>query len=100
MLSYFPEKWKHAKIIAIGKPGKDKKCPLNYRPISLLSVVGKIFEKLIKTRLNSHIESMNIIPNIQFGFRPKHSTSHQIFRIIKYIKSKFAIKKVHRNDTI
>jgi hypothetical protein len=93
MLSYFPDKWKHAKVIGIPKPGKDKSCTSNYRPISLLSVVGKILEKLIKNRLNMHVESKNIIPDIQFGFRAKHSTSHQIFRLIKYIKNKFKLKK-------
>ena len=45
-IGYFPEKFKHAKIIPIPKPGKTEKLIQNYRPISLLEVPGKIYEKL------------------------------------------------------
>jgi len=50
-LSCFPANWKLATIIMIKKPGKVNTDPNNYKPISLLSSVSKIFEKIIHTRL-------------------------------------------------
>ncbi|GFW94105.1 probable RNA-directed DNA polymerase from transposon X-element [Trichonephila clavipes] len=43
--NYFPQEWKHALITVIPKPGKDEKFPDNYRPISLISSLGKILKK-------------------------------------------------------
>ncbi|GFX34211.1 RNA-directed DNA polymerase from mobile element jockey [Trichonephila clavipes] len=48
---YFPPAWKHAIITLLPKPGKDAKFATNYRPISLLSTIGKIIEKIILKRL-------------------------------------------------
>jgi hypothetical protein len=53
-LSYFPAQWKVAKTIMVPKPGKDHTSPLNYRPISLLNSLGKVFEKIILKRLTSN----------------------------------------------
>ena len=44
-IGYFPSKWKEAQGIMPPKPKKDNKIPTNYRPISLLSCIGKLFEK-------------------------------------------------------
>jgi exonuclease III len=48
---YFPKSWKSAIGVMIPKPNKDTKDPINYRPISLLKCIGKIFEKIISSRL-------------------------------------------------
>lgn len=81
MISYFPVKWKIGKIIPIAKSNGDPTNPKSYRPISLLSNIGKIFERLILERLQC-FETLNkiFIPQ-QFGFRNEHSTVHQILRI-------------------
>ena len=50
----------------------------NYRPISLISNITKIIEKLIHRRLNSFLEQNNIFGPSQFGFRDIHSTSHAL----------------------
>ncbi|KAH0814139.1 hypothetical protein GEV33_008652 [Tenebrio molitor] len=50
-LCHFPSRWKKANVIFIPKPGKDPKFPQNHRPISLLSSIGKVLEKVILTRL-------------------------------------------------
>jgi hypothetical protein len=71
---YFPKRWKIGKIIAIPKPGKDQSVPTNYRPISLLSCIGKIYEKLILDKLLEQEENFKIFIPQQFGFRNGHST--------------------------
>lgn len=78
---YFSASLKKSKIILFSKPGKDPKFPQNYRPISLLTALSKLFERIILTRLNHHLNTHNILRNEQFGFRQSHSTSHQLLRI-------------------
>lgn len=91
-ICYFPNKWKTAKIISIAKPGKPRNDPKTYRPISLLSSLSKLFEKILKDYLILHIEQANIYPNEQFGFRAGHSTCHQIMRIKQHVKSSLDLK--------
>lgn len=64
-----PKNWKTAKIILIEKPGKNPNKVESYRPISLLSTMSKLFEKLLVQRLKPVISVRNLIPNHQFGFR-------------------------------
>jgi len=77
-LGYFLKMWKTALVLTFPKPGKVQTSPANYRPISLLSVLSKIYEKVINTQIMKHLESKNIIINKQFGFRPRHSTVAQL----------------------
>ena len=70
----YPDCLKIAKVIAIYKGGT-KSCPGNYRPISLLSNINKIIEKIIYSRLISFFETYNIINMSQFGFRQGYSTT-------------------------
>ena len=69
----YPDCLKIAKIIPLHKSG-NKQDPSNYRPISILPVINKIFEKLIYNRLNNFFEKYNIIQETQFGFRKGYST--------------------------
>jgi hypothetical protein len=86
-LSYFPTYWKTAKVIPIGKAGKDLSQVTGYRPISLLSCISKIYEKIILSKLEDHIFSENILLEEQYGFRSGHSTVHQLQRVVKHIKT-------------
>lgn len=86
-LNYFPTNWKTAIIITIPKPGKDHSLPENHRPISLLSTLSKILERLILKRLNDELENRNIIPQEQFGFRSSHSCELQTLRLSEIIAS-------------
>ncbi|KXJ72203.1 hypothetical protein RP20_CCG018649 [Aedes albopictus] len=88
-LSYFPNDWKHAIVVAIPKANKDTSVPTNYRPISLLPTLSKVFERVILTRIEKHLEVTRIIPNEQFGFQKGHSTSHQIVRLVKEVRRNF-----------
>ena len=74
---YFPHILKIGKITPIYKKDDPQEIG-NYRPISILPIFGKIFEKVIYSRLYSFMNCMNVIYNIQFGFRKNHSTSHAI----------------------
>ena len=83
----FPELLKYANVIPIYKK-KDKHLCENYRPISLLSNIGKIYEKVFHKRLYEYFEINNIFYDMQFGFREKHSTEHALLSITEKIKSK------------
>ena len=65
---------KTAKIIPLFKKG-DPASPGNYRPISLLSLFDKVFEKLVCKRLLGFWSKNNIFYEYQFGFRKNHSTT-------------------------
>ena len=58
----------------INYKGGDKDDCNNYRPISLLPAIGKLFEKLISHRLTAHLDSHNILSHHQYGFRKNYST--------------------------
>jgi hypothetical protein len=90
-LGHFSSSWKTAKIHPIRKPGKDGTFAINYRPISLLSSLSKIFEKIILLRLKKSLS--NKIINEQFGFRENHSTTHQLNRLTEHICRNFNKKK-------
>ncbi|XP_033303746.1 uncharacterized protein LOC117207545 [Bombus bifarius] len=79
--TYFPRKWKKAKLIAITKKDKDGSSPANLRPISLLPNISKVFEIIINNPLTSFCTKNDIIPENQFGFRHKHSTIHAINKL-------------------
>lgn len=93
VLGYFPQVWKTSKIIAIPKPNKNLSDPSCYRPISLLTSLSKILERILLQRLTAHVTLNNILPNEQFGFRSAHSTSHQLLRLVQDIRSKFLLKQ-------
>ncbi|GFX01441.1 RNA-directed DNA polymerase from mobile element jockey [Trichonephila clavipes] len=84
-LRYFPKSWKTAVVVPILKPGTNFKTE-SYRPISLLPVLSKLAEKIILARLNDYLERENILIPEQHGFRPRLSTSHQLLRVVEFIK--------------
>ena len=81
----FPEFLKISTIIPIYK--KDSKLKVaNYRPISLLSNINKILEKLMFQRLYTFLEKNKCIYDLQFGFRQNHSTNHALLSMTQEIK--------------
>ena len=69
----FPDELKYAKVFPVHKKGS--KCDVNnYRPISVLPVIAKIFERIIYNQLISFLDSNNLLSNAQSGFRSLHST--------------------------
>ena len=90
---YFPDQWKVAEVKMIPKPGKNESVVQSYRPISLLPSFSKILEILFQKRLIAVVESKNLIPNHQFGFRKNHGTIEQVHRLVEEIQSAFEKKK-------
>ena len=81
----FPAILKTAKVIPIRK--KNSKLEVsNYRPISLLSNIDKIFEKLMHSRLIEFLEEKQILHYRQFGFRKDFSTNHAILTLLESIQ--------------
>ena len=82
---YFPEEMKIAKVIPIHKNG-NKTSPSNYRPISILPSLSKVFERVIFTRLRDYVEKFSILSKTQFGFRSKRSTVDAILDMVERIR--------------
>lgn len=92
-IGYFPKNWKLSKVIPIKKPSKPPDSPRSYRPISLLSSLSKILEKLIKEDINNFMVAQNILPPQQFGFRKQHNTVQPLIRIRNIVTSNFNVGK-------
>ncbi|KAL7632739.1 UNVERIFIED_CONTAM: hypothetical protein RMT77_016940 [Armadillidium vulgare] len=71
--STFPSCWKRALIQPVPKNG-DPSQPSNYHPISLTSVLSKVFESILNRKIWKHLNSSNLISDRQYGFRKKRST--------------------------
>ena len=80
----FPSKLKKCRVIPIYKAGNITECD-NFRPISLLSSISKILEKIVAEKLISHLLSNNLIYQHQYGFLPKRSTEQNLIQITNYI---------------
>ena len=77
---------KEADICPIHKKNERTKCE-NYRPVSLLPNISKIFERIMYTRLDSFLNSSEIIYKYQFGFRKHYSTNHALLSIVEQIRN-------------
>ena len=88
----FPDALKKAKIIPLHK-GDSVLSVANYRPISLLPIFSKVFERLIYNQFVDYIEVNNILDELQFGFQKNKSTEHAISSIISSITGALANKQ-------
>ena len=62
-------------MVSVFKNVGERSSAKNYRPVSLLSVVGKLFEKFVNNRIVDHLEKCGLFSDFQYGFRPSHSTA-------------------------
>ena len=85
----FPSIWKTSSIIPIHKMGKPLDSPASFRPISLISCVSKLFERIILSRVLFFLESNSILSPRQAGFRPGQSTLDQILYLSQSISDGF-----------
>ena len=86
--SYYPDIWKKSNIIPVHKKN-DKQLVNNYRPISLLPIFGKIFEKIIFNRIYNFLSEENLLNQNQSGFRPSDSCVNQLLAITHEIFEAF-----------
>ena len=86
--SYYPDIWKRSNIIPVHKKN-DKRFVNNYRPISLLPIFGKIFEKIIFNRIYNFLLEENLLNPNQSGFRSSDSCVNQLLAITHEIFEAF-----------
>lgn len=84
----FPNKLKEALVIPIFKKG-DPEDPNNYRPISLLPIISKIFEKVLATQIITYFEQNNLFYKNQFGFRKNKNTTLAVLELVENILYSF-----------
>ena len=85
----FPIQWKKAKVRMLPKPGRDKRRAANYRPISLLSCLGKILERYIYIYLIKELQDKEFFNKNQAGFIKGRSAHEHLFRLAQGIESGF-----------
>ena len=88
LTSTYPDIWKLYNVTPILKKG-DKQLIRSYRPISLLPICGKIFEKIIFNNLYSYFNVNHLITKNQSGFRPGDSTTNQLLYLVNEIHQAF-----------
>ena len=91
---FYPLSWKNASITFLKKPGqKDSKNPRHYRPISLLPVISKVFERVIQKRLNWFSNSCEWINRRQFGFQRNVGSEFAAWNFSNSIMTNFKRRK-------
>ena len=88
-----PAAWKEALVVAIHKDGKPQHLPTSYRPIALTPHLGKIYERMIKNRLEHFLEKHNVLPKCQAGFRKGRSCMEQVLRLVEHVKKGLTAKR-------
>ena len=88
-----PNQWREAVVIPIHKKGKDKRKKTNYRPISLISCLGKFMERMVNNRLLNYLETHSIINKEQTGYRKHRNTEDQLITIVQEVENAFQEKK-------
>ena len=83
-----PEVWKTAHLVPVLKKGKDKINPSSYRPVSLLSCVGKLMERVMTSRLTWFLQTNNVFSPLQTEYRQHRSTEDQLALLTQDINKK------------
>ena len=73
--SCFPDCWKVSSVVPVFKNVGERPTAKNYHPVILLSVVSRVFEKLVNNRIVDHLEKCGLFSDFQYGFRSSRSTA-------------------------
>ena len=79
-----PSMWKTASVLPKFKSG-DRSEPNNYRPLSIISVLGKLGERIVCTQLVMYLLENHVLCPQQYGFRPDHSTEHALLDAVTHV---------------
>jgi len=77
----FPTEWKQANVTPVPKSG-DSHLISNYRPISVIPVIAKVFETLIHRQMYEYLQTHKLLNPAQSGFRPNYSTQDVLLRSV------------------
>ena len=83
----FPDYWNVSSVVPVFKNVGEMSTAKNYRPVSLLSVVSKVFEKLVNNRIVDHLE--NFVFDFQYGFRCSRQTTNLLTAVFDRIAGAF-----------
>ena len=86
---FIPHVWNITVLCMLIKPDKPPSQATSYRPISLLSAIMKLFERVIEKRLRKHLEDNGSFSKYQSGFRKSKSTNDHLFRLSQTIMESF-----------
>ena len=77
--SCFPDCWKVSLVVPVSKNVGERSSAKNYNPVTLLSVVTKVFKKLVNNRIVDHFEKYGLFSDFQYGFRSSRSTADLLY---------------------
>ena len=89
-----PALWKHVVVVPIHTQGKARKEIASYRPISLTSHFGKVYERVIKRRLEYFCETKKVFPTCQAGFRRGRDVSDHLVKLGEHVGRAMGRRKV------
>ena len=98
--SCFPDCWKVSSVVLVFKNVGERSTAKNYCPVSLLSVVSKVFEKFLNNRIVDHLENCGLFSDFQYGFRPSRSTADLLTVVSDRIARAFNRSGVTRAVTL
>ncbi len=82
----YPDKFKMSRVVPIFKAG-DSLSTDNYRPISLISSLGKILDKIVSIKLTNHLDINKLLYKHQFGFQKNTSTEHNLLHLTNFVST-------------
>ena len=89
-----PNEWKSGLVTPIYKNKGSRSDPKNYRPITITSAVGKVFEHIINSDLVDYLLKHGLISDSQFGFLPNHSCTDQLVYLNHKCMSQLSDKRL------
>ena len=95
----FPDAFKLSKVIPLFKKG-DSCLLVNYRPISLLPTISKVFERVIHDQMYEYFNRFNLLAEQQYGFRKQHSTEYAAIKLIDHVSKGVYIDLSKAFDTL
>ena len=90
----FPNDFKLSKVIPLFKKG-DFSLLINYRPISLLPTISKIFKRVIHDQIYEYFKKFNLLAEQQYGFRKQHSTEYAAVKLIDHVSREMEAGNIH-----